>query len=171
MDAKPYDWMPEAQAIAAQCWCDEKTSGIEMNVDLAEAFARRIAAWMQTGAAHATNEEFWRNETATLRAKVSRLETIDLDLQMANQKLAAAESKVEELTQEMGDLRAFKHAHARMPKSELRKDAERYRFIRNDYDERLHTLMYFDPCDDSTFLISGEQLDAAIDAAMKEAQS
>lgn len=55
-----YDWMPEARVIAAQCWCDAETSGIEMDARLAEAFARRLAAWMRTGAQHARNEEYWR---------------------------------------------------------------------------------------------------------------
>lgn len=53
-------WMPEARAAAAQCWCDEETSSIEMDVTLAEAVARRIAAWMDTAAFHARNEEYWR---------------------------------------------------------------------------------------------------------------
>jgi hypothetical protein len=47
------DWMPEARAIAAQCWCDEETKHIEMDPVLAEAVARRIAF-------HARNEEVWR---------------------------------------------------------------------------------------------------------------
>jgi hypothetical protein len=55
-----YDWMPEARAAAAQCWCDEGTKHIEMDVVLAEAVARRIAAWMQTGAQFARNGEFYR---------------------------------------------------------------------------------------------------------------
>jgi hypothetical protein len=57
---KEYDWMPEARVMAAQCWCDEDTSGIEMDTRLAEAAARRIAAWMQTAAFHARNEEYYR---------------------------------------------------------------------------------------------------------------
>jgi hypothetical protein len=55
------DWMSEARHAAAQCWCDEDTKHIEMDVVLAEAVARRIAAWMDTGAFHARNEEYWRN--------------------------------------------------------------------------------------------------------------
>lgn len=54
------DWMPEAREIAAQCWCDEETKHIDMDPALAEAVARRIAAWMDTGAFHARNEEYWR---------------------------------------------------------------------------------------------------------------
>jgi hypothetical protein len=34
--------MQEARAIATQCWCDEETKHLEMNTDLAEAFAKRI---------------------------------------------------------------------------------------------------------------------------------
>lgn len=40
------DWMPEARQITAQCWCDEKTSNRVLDVDLAEAFATRIAELM-----------------------------------------------------------------------------------------------------------------------------
>lgn len=54
------DFMEEARAFAAQCWCDEETSGIEMDPRLAEAVARRIAGWMDTAARHAGNEEFYR---------------------------------------------------------------------------------------------------------------
>ena len=55
------DFMEEARATAAQCWCDPETSHIPMDVVLAEAVARRIAAWMNTAAFHARNEEYWRN--------------------------------------------------------------------------------------------------------------
>lgn len=58
---KDYDWMPEARQAAAQCWCDPETSRTEMDATLAESVARRIAAWMQTGAFHARNEEYWRD--------------------------------------------------------------------------------------------------------------
>ena len=36
-------YMQEARMAAAQCWCDEETSGTEMDATLAEAVARRIA--------------------------------------------------------------------------------------------------------------------------------
>ncbi len=36
--------------IAAQCWCDEETSENVMDPKLAEAFAIRLAAWMETAA-------------------------------------------------------------------------------------------------------------------------
>ena len=35
-----------AIAIAAQCWCDDDTGHIEMDVELATAFAKRITAYM-----------------------------------------------------------------------------------------------------------------------------
>lgn len=59
-DAPHVDWMPEARQMAAQCWCDDDTRDIEMDARLAEAVARRIAAWMETGAFHARNEVYWR---------------------------------------------------------------------------------------------------------------
>lgn len=54
------DWIEEARQMAAQCWCDDDTSGIEMDVRLAEAVARRIAAWMDTAAQAQGNADFYR---------------------------------------------------------------------------------------------------------------
>ena len=53
-------WMPEARALAAQCWCDKETEHKEMDSVLAEAVAIRIATWMDTAAQFARNEEFYR---------------------------------------------------------------------------------------------------------------
>ena len=60
MSATIETWLPEARQIAAQCWCDEETKHTVMDPTLAEAVARRIAAWMETGAFHARNEAYWR---------------------------------------------------------------------------------------------------------------
>lgn len=61
-------WMPEARQIAAQCWCDPETSDRVMDPELAEAVARRIAAWMDTGATHAGNESYWRERALKAEA-------------------------------------------------------------------------------------------------------
>ena len=53
--------MEQARIFAAQCWCDEETSGKEMDAVLAEAVARRIAAWMDATAQMARNADFYRN--------------------------------------------------------------------------------------------------------------
>ena len=53
-------YMQEARMAAAQCWCDEETSGTEMDAVLAEAVARRIAAWMDTAAQMARNADYYR---------------------------------------------------------------------------------------------------------------
>lgn len=53
-------WMDEARQIAAQCWCDEETSGKEMDAILAESVARRIAAWMETASQCSRNADFYR---------------------------------------------------------------------------------------------------------------
>lgn len=53
-------WMPEARQLAAQCWCDDETKHIEMDVVLAEAVARRIAAWMDSAAMFNRNSDFYR---------------------------------------------------------------------------------------------------------------
>ena len=68
VNAERVDWMPEARQLAAQCWCDAETEHIEMNPVLAEAVARRIAAWMDTGAFHARNEAYWRERTEKAEA-------------------------------------------------------------------------------------------------------
>ena len=54
------DWMPEARLMAAQCWCEDETSSIEMDVRLVEAVARRIAAWMDIAAQAQRNVDFYR---------------------------------------------------------------------------------------------------------------
>lgn len=65
MDMKPpttiETWMPEARQLAAQCWCDPETEHIEMDTRLAEAAAKRIAAWMDTAASACRDVEFYRN--------------------------------------------------------------------------------------------------------------
>ena len=53
-------YMGEALQEAAQCWCDDDTSGIGLDVRLAEAVARRIAAWMDTAAQAQRNADFYR---------------------------------------------------------------------------------------------------------------
>ena len=54
-------WMDEARQFAAQCWCDDETKDRVMDPALAEAVAKRIAAWMDTAARHAQNEDFYRS--------------------------------------------------------------------------------------------------------------
>ncbi len=51
----------EARALAAQCWCDEETSDIEMDTRLADAFARRLEHWMEDAARYARNSDFHRD--------------------------------------------------------------------------------------------------------------
>jgi len=53
-------WMPEARQLAAQCWCDPETKDRVMDVDLAEAVAKRIAAWMDSAAEFARNADYYR---------------------------------------------------------------------------------------------------------------
>ena len=68
----PYDWMQEARQIAAQCWCDPETQHIVMDPVMCEAVAKRIAAWMQTGAQHARNEEYWQDRARSAEAELGR---------------------------------------------------------------------------------------------------
>jgi hypothetical protein len=52
--------MELARQIAAQCWCDEETSKIEMDSVLAEAIAKRINSWMTIAAQNERNADFYR---------------------------------------------------------------------------------------------------------------
>jgi hypothetical protein len=52
-------YIEEARQIAAQCWCDDETKHIEMDVVLAEAVAKRIAAWMDSASQFSRNEVFY----------------------------------------------------------------------------------------------------------------
>jgi len=65
-------WIAEARVIAAQCWCEPETSMIEMDGRLAETFAQRLSAWMDTAAQNDRNAEYWRG-----RAQVAEM-TIDM---------------------------------------------------------------------------------------------
>lgn len=70
----PYDWMPEARAIAAQCWCEPETSGTQMDPVLAEVFARHIAVWMRTGAQHARDAQYWHVAETASAERIAALE-------------------------------------------------------------------------------------------------
>ena len=45
------DLLAHARELAAQCWCDDETSDIEMDVRLAEAFAKRCVDLLERIAA------------------------------------------------------------------------------------------------------------------------
>lgn len=51
--------MGEALQEAAQCWCDDETSGKQMDHVLAEAFAKRLAVWMESTMQMARNAAFY----------------------------------------------------------------------------------------------------------------
>jgi hypothetical protein len=53
--------MDEARQYAAQCWCDPETSDRVMDTQLAEAVAKRIAAWMDTAAQAQRNVDYYRS--------------------------------------------------------------------------------------------------------------
>jgi len=54
------DWMEEARQFVAQCWCEPETEHIEMDVVLAESFARQLAFWMDIGAQNQRNTDYYR---------------------------------------------------------------------------------------------------------------
>ena len=53
--------LPEARQAAAQCWCDDETKNTVMDPVLAEAVAKRIAAWMDTAAQAQLNCDYYRS--------------------------------------------------------------------------------------------------------------
>jgi len=53
-------WIEEARGIAAQCWCEPKNSHKEMDVDLCESVATKIAFWMETAAQNQCNTDYYR---------------------------------------------------------------------------------------------------------------
>lgn len=74
------DHMELARMIAAQCWCDEETKSISMDVRLVGAFAKRLALWMDDAARYGSNADYWRHraenaerELAVERDKNDRL--------------------------------------------------------------------------------------------------
>ena len=58
--AQKIGWMDEARQLAAQCWCDPETENRVMDPVLAEAVAKRIAAWMDTAAQNQRNTDYYR---------------------------------------------------------------------------------------------------------------
>lgn len=42
-----FSMIDESRQMAAQCWCDEETKHIEMDVRLAEAFAKRMVILLE----------------------------------------------------------------------------------------------------------------------------
>lgn len=78
-------WMPEALAIAAQCWCDPQTQDRVMDPTLAEAVARRIAAWMQTAARGEEDKAYWRE----------RAEKAERELTLVKERIAALDARLD----------------------------------------------------------------------------
>jgi len=54
------EFMEEARQLAAQCWTDRKTEHKEMDPDLAEAVAKRIANLMASAAQFHRNADYYR---------------------------------------------------------------------------------------------------------------
>lgn len=54
-------YFDQARQAAAQCWCDEETQSIEMDTRLAEAFAKRLAVWMEEASIYNRNAGFYRS--------------------------------------------------------------------------------------------------------------
>ena len=57
---KKVNWMDEARELAAQCWCDPKTSDRAFDAELTESVAQRICNWMDTAAQNQRNADYYR---------------------------------------------------------------------------------------------------------------
>lgn len=53
-------WIDTARQIAAVCWEDEETRHIEMDKNLVEAVAKRIAVWMELVAQNSRDKDYYR---------------------------------------------------------------------------------------------------------------
>lgn len=99
------DWMKEARQFAAQCWCDPETENIEMDPVLAEAVAKRIAAWMETAAQSERNVDYYRGLVERIGKALGREAYIQDDGGVSKDVLCA---KVPELVEKLaGELRPF----------------------------------------------------------------
>lgn len=58
---KTYDYKDEAYKAAIECWTDEETKDIPMDMRLAAAVATRIAFWMRTASEGYRGAEFYHN--------------------------------------------------------------------------------------------------------------
>lgn len=85
-------WLPEARVAAAQCWCTPETSGVVMDYRLAEAFAQRLAAWMDTGASHARNEAYWRERAEKAERALGELQEAEAERVRSEQREAMTDS-------------------------------------------------------------------------------
>jgi hypothetical protein len=74
-------YMEQARALAAQCWCDKETSNKGMDVTLAEAFAKRIAIWMDYAVQMAQNVALYRELLNECSVKIKQLQKENEDLQ------------------------------------------------------------------------------------------
>jgi len=53
-------WIEEARVVAEQCWRDIKTEKKEIDFELCEAVAQKIAMWMDTAAQNQRNADYYR---------------------------------------------------------------------------------------------------------------
>ncbi len=53
-------FMDLALEISAQCWCEEKTSDIPMNSNLATVFAEKLSYWIDLAAQNQRNTDYYR---------------------------------------------------------------------------------------------------------------
>ena len=145
----------EARERAAQAWCDNSTSHLDMIPELAEAFAKILVEEVGKASPASAPEGWkWRRHARTRWEAVGHWDSIE---EMAYNDMLGRGWDVEKL---------YSHAAPTPPVSEDRKDAERYRWLRKEWfreDEENSWFMQ----SESSFLESPDEFDAAIDAAME----
>lgn len=92
------EWINEARQIAAQCWCDKETENKVMDVVLGEAFAKRLAVWMETAAQNQRNTDYYRGLLVRCGEAIGKEAYIQDDGGMSDDVLCA---KVPELVEKM----------------------------------------------------------------------
>lgn len=91
-------WIEEARQIAGQCWCDKETENKEMDVVLGEAFAKRLALWMETAAQNQRNADYYRGLVIRCGKSIGREAYIQDDGGVSEDVLCA---KVPELVEKL----------------------------------------------------------------------
>lgn len=89
-----------ATEIAAQCWCEEETKDMEMNVVLGEVFARKLSHWIDIAAQDERNTEYYRNLLVQCGEIIGEESYISDDGSVQNDVLCA---KIPELVKQQKD--------------------------------------------------------------------
>lgn len=87
-----------AREFAAQAWCTPETSGIEMDVRLAEAFAQILENWLRTAAQMSRDCDYYRDLVRQIGRTIGKEAYVSDDGSVQDEVLCA---KVPELVQHL----------------------------------------------------------------------